>query len=522
MAQLAQVTVAPVGAAAAATASARAITRRSTRIPVVLPRLGDARLHVAAVVVTLHVLGQVGLGFHVSVPQILAAILTCAAIQVAVTLRTTGALVWPASAMLTGSGVALILRVPTTPVGDHWTFHRWWVFAGVAALSLATKFVVRRDGTHVFNPSNLGLVAAFLALGSMRAEPLDFWWAPTLEPAMLAAYGVILGGGTLITHRLGLLRMAAAFWVTFAAGMGVVAASGHCFTARWSFAPVCGVDQWRAVALSPEVLIFLFFMITDPRTVPAEPAARTRFGVLVAAVAVLVMAPQTTEFATKVALLGALTVTSAARPLLERPALRTLRRPAVAAAAVLVALGAWAGGRSAVGVVSQDPELAGGRAASRIDPATFPSISVDQGVLDWNHEISGEGARAIVLTLAENLDLEARALLGRDPALLEAIAHGDRLDDLRARLRAAETSGTTTVQRHDLDRVRVALLVPFGRQDGLSLGMVSAGTRTTQTYAPDGTLVGSRSEPFETTFAMRRATGARWMIVAELPADTAG
>jgi hypothetical protein len=244
--------------------------------------------------------------------------------------------------------------------------------------------------------------------------------------------------------------------------------------------------------------------------------------VLVAAVAVLLMAPQTTEFATKVALLGALTVTSAARPLLERPALRTLRRPAVAVAAVLVALGAWAGGRSAVGVVSQDPELAGGRAASRIDPATFPSISVDQGVLDWNHEISGEGARAIVLTLAENLDLEARALLGRDPALLEAIAHGDRLDDLRARLRAAETSGTTTVQRHDLDRVRVALLVPFGRQDGLSLGMVSAGTRTTQTYAPDGTLVGSRSEPFETTFAMRRATGARWMIVAELPADAAG
>jgi hypothetical protein len=64
--------------------------------------------------------------------------------------------------------------------------------------------------------------------------------------------------------------------------------------------------------------------------------------------------------------------------------------------------------------------------------------------------------------------------------------------------------------------------VPFGRQDGLSLGMVSSGTRTTETYAPDGTLVRSESAPFATTFAMRRATGARWMIVAELPADVAG
>ena len=523
---MAQAVVAPrdafgTGGLVAPPPPTRAISLGATRIPVVLPRLADSRLHVAAVVVTLHTLGQVGLGFHVSVPQILAAILTCAVIQVAVTFRRTGALVWPASAMLTGSGVALILRVPSTPVGDHWTFHRWWVFAGVAALSLATKFVVRRDGTHVFNPSNLGLVAAFLALGSMRAEPLDFWWAPLSNPAMVAAYGVILVGGTLITARLGLLATAAAFWSTFAAGWAVVAASGHCFTARWAFAPVCGVDQWRAVVVSPELLIFLFFMITDPRTVPADRASRVRFGALVAAVAVLLMAPQSTEFGTKVALLAGLTVMSAARPLLERRATRGWRTPAVAAAAALVAVGAWAGGSAARGVVADDPELAA-RSVQRIDPATFPEIVVDRGVLDWNHEISGAGARAIVLTLAENLDLESRALLERDPALLEAIAHGDRLDDLRARLRAAEATGTTTVQRHDIDRIRVALLVPFGRQDGLSLGMVSTGTRTTETYGPDGAILRSESAPFETTFAMRRATGARWMIVAELPADAAG
>ncbi|MEY4157512.1 MAG: hypothetical protein RL743_7, partial [Actinomycetota bacterium] len=156
----------------------RTVTIRGRAYPVVLPRLLDSRLHVAAIVITLHTLGQVGLGFHVSVPQILSAILTCAVMQVAITFYRTRSFVWPASAMLTGSGIALILRVPSTPVGDHWTFHHWWMFSGIAAFSLLTKFVIQRNGSHVFNPSNLGLVIAFIVLGSSRVEPLDFWWAP--------------------------------------------------------------------------------------------------------------------------------------------------------------------------------------------------------------------------------------------------------------------------------------------------------------------------------------------------------
>ena len=58
------------------------ISLGGARYPVVLPSRRDARLHVAAVIVTIHVLGQVDAGFQVSVPQILAAILTCAVIEV--------------------------------------------------------------------------------------------------------------------------------------------------------------------------------------------------------------------------------------------------------------------------------------------------------------------------------------------------------------------------------------------------------------------------------------------------------
>ena len=98
--------------------TSRTLTVGRSTYPLVLPSVRDPRLHVAAVIISVHVLGQVGLHFRVSVPQILAAILTTAIIEIVLTFRQTRSFVWPASAMLTGSGVALILRVvgtrPTT------------------------------------------------------------------------------------------------------------------------------------------------------------------------------------------------------------------------------------------------------------------------------------------------------------------------------------------------------------------------------------------------------------------------
>ncbi|HLO36779.1 MAG TPA: hypothetical protein VK194_11880, partial [Candidatus Deferrimicrobium sp.] len=297
--------------------TSRTLTIGGGTYPLVLPSIRDPRLHVAAVIISVHVLGQVGLHFRVSVPQILAAILTTAIIEVVLTFRQTRSFVWPASAMLTGSGVALILRVVGTPPDDPWNTSAWYVFAGVAGFSLLTKYVIRYRGSHVFNPSNIGLVVAFVLLGTSRVEPLDYWWAP-LNVWMIAAYVVITGGGLLITRRLRLLGLAASFWLALAASIGVLAGSGHCMTANWAFAPVCGVDFWRVIVTSPEVMIFLFFMITDPKTVPAGRVGRVVFGILVALASTLLMAPQVDEFGTKVGLLAGLVVLCGARPILDR------------------------------------------------------------------------------------------------------------------------------------------------------------------------------------------------------------
>ena len=296
----------------------RTLTLGGTTYPVFLPSLRDSRLHVAAVIITIHVLGQVRLRFQVSVPQILAAILTCAIIEVAMTFRRSRSFVWPASAMLDRQRRrADPARSRDAASNDHWSTYRWYVFAGVAGFSLLTKYVIRYRGSHVFNPSNVGLVVAFIVFGSTRVEPLDFWWAP-LKAWMIAAYAVILVGGLLITARLRLLAVAATFWLALAAGVGLLAASGHCMTARWAFAPVCGFDFWRVIVTSPEVLIFMLFMITDPKTLPAGRVGRVhvrrprRRGQHAAD------GGQTNEFGTKVALLAGLVVVCAARPMLDR------------------------------------------------------------------------------------------------------------------------------------------------------------------------------------------------------------
>jgi len=529
--------------------TARTLTLGRTSYPLVLPSIRDPRLHVAAVIITVHVLGQVGLHFRVSVPQILAAILTAAVIEVALTFRTSRAFVWPASAMLTGSGVALILRVVGTPPDDPWNTDAWYVFAAVAAFSLLTKYVIRHRGSHVFNPSNIGLVLTFVVLGSTRVEPLDFWWGP-LNAWMIAAYAVIIGGGLLITRRLHLLALAATFWVALAIGLGILAASGHCMTANWAFAPVCGVDYWRVIVTSPELMIFLFFMITDPRTVPGGQVGRVVFGALVAAISTLLMAPQTDEWGTKVGLLAGLVVLCAARPVLDRvlpeprSAADDLRRFAsrvavgggagagilrgglrvglIGAAVLLLGAGIVVAGSPARGLVVPDMTEALAAVPHQIDPATLPAITVGQDVMDWDHEIAGPGMPEVVQTLAENLELENQALLRKDAGILTAVDHGDRLKELQARLQDAVQTGRTVVDHYQFDSMHVRLVVPFGVQTGLSLGFDSRGTLIEETYDASGALRARRSSPFALSFIVRRATGGRWLDVAVLPIPAGG
>jgi hypothetical protein len=304
----------------------RAIGFGKHRYPLLLPRWRDPRLHLAATVISLQVLGQTVLGFDLSIAQILLCLGTCGVLELGITFWERRVVAWPASALLTGNGVAFILRVPGTEHGDWWSTRGWPIFVSVSALSLVSKYLITYRGRHLFNPSNLGLVVCFLLLGPLQADPQDLWWGP-ISPAVVAALVVIALGGVGVTWRQGLLGAAAGFYVTFAVGTGALAASGHCMTARWSAVPVCDGSYWWVLVSSPEILVFTLFMITDPQTIPAGRVGRIVHGVGVGVVATLLVAPQRTEYATKVAILAALVVVCAAGPLIARlsPALGSRR-----------------------------------------------------------------------------------------------------------------------------------------------------------------------------------------------------
>jgi hypothetical protein len=256
------------------------------------------------------------------------------------------------------------------------------------------------------------------------------------------------------------------------------------------------------------------------------------------------MAPQTDEFGTKVGLLAGLVLVCAVRPFIERlvpepksaadqlrafgrrlislgdPAAGVARRAAGAGLALVlvVALGTAVvlAGTPARGVVVDTSDILG-RVPVQIDPETLPPVTVDPRVTDFLPNLGGPDLQAVIMTMAENLELENQALLRHDPVLLTAVDHGDRLVEMKAALGAAVTSGRTTVRRYLFDSINVSLLIPFGQQDGFSLGMQGKGTVTEATYDAAGTLLSEQSVPFDLTFAVRRATGARWLNVSVAP-----
>jgi hypothetical protein len=364
--------------------SSLAIDVRGTRYPVVLPTVRDPRLHLAAVIVSLQILGQIAFAFRLSVAQILISLGACAVPEVAIVCRRQGVLMWPASALVTGNGVAFVLRVPGTQHGDWWSTRGWWIFAATAAVSLLSKHVVRVRGSHVFNPSNIGLVLCFLALGSSRAEPLDFWWGP-MSTWMALALAIIVVGGLAILSRLRLLEIAVSFWAAFAAALGVLAATGHWMTARWHLGPIAGLDFWRTLVTSPEILVFLFFMITDPKTIPGGRRERAAYAVAVGLLAALLIAPARTEYWSKVAVLGALTLACAARSVAGLLGARLPRRPQRLLPAAACGLVVYFGGLVAMGIAAPAVPAAlashGNRYAAPLPPITIlPSRGVDSAL----------------------------------------------------------------------------------------------------------------------------------------------
>jgi len=312
---------------------------------------------------------------------------------------------------------------------------------------------------------------------------------------------------------------------------------------------VCGAHFWWVIVFSPEILIFLFFMITDPKTTPAGRVARVVFGIAVAMVCTLLIAPQTTEFGAKVALLSGLVVLCVARLFFERflPAPgserdhlgtfaraggdgeryltpgRALGRGAIVGATVVVVgatvVVAGAPARESLITAStsaaSDPDAPPQPDVPHVDTSTLPQVTVDPDVTDRG-DLSQADAQAVALTLAENLEVEAQALRGGERSLLSAVDDGQRLTMLQQRVDDVIETGRAVVPHYTFDELHVVLIHSAG-QSGLSLGFEATGTVEEVAYGVDGSERSRATSPFARTFVLSRPTGARWLLVDTQP-----
>ena len=155
--------------------------------------------------------------------------------------------VWPhpASAYITGISVGILVRSPFL-----------WPFFLTSFISILTKYVLRYRGRHLWNPSNFG-VSAVLLLAPDTVSLLSVQWGNAVAPM-----AVIWLLGSVIVWRVGRLHISATYAASFLV-FGAVRAA------------LTGVPWITAVApiTGPMYQLFIFFMVTDPKT-----TVRTRRG----------------------------------------------------------------------------------------------------------------------------------------------------------------------------------------------------------------------------------------------------
>lgn len=160
------------------------------------------------------------------------------------------------SAAITCFGLALLLRADSL-----------WVHPLAAVLALSAKFTLRIRAKHLFNPANLGVIAAVMLLPGAWISPGQ--WGSDLA---LAAWFIALGG--LVASR---AQRADTSWIFLAAYLGLIG--------LWTLWLGKSLDSWLHHLQNGALLLFAFFMVSDPMTTPDRRSARILHAVCVAALA---------------------------------------------------------------------------------------------------------------------------------------------------------------------------------------------------------------------------------------------
>lgn len=159
------------------------------------------------------------------------------------------------SALITSLGLCLLLRC---------NYPATMLLAG--SLAIASKFACCYGKKHFFNPANFGIIAALLLSEDAWISPGQWgtdWWCLLL---FVGLAGMVLG-------RVGRWETSAIFLLTYA---GLTATRQ--LWLGWSS------DIFFHQLASGSLLLFAFFMLTDPRSIPNAALARMVWAAAIALV----------------------------------------------------------------------------------------------------------------------------------------------------------------------------------------------------------------------------------------------
>jgi len=161
------------------------------------------------------------------------------------------------SAIVTCCGLSLLLRSDTM-----------WAHPLAATLAMSSKFVLRIRGKHLYNPANFGVIAAITLIPGTWVSPGQ--WGNDLA---LAVWLLMLG--TIVTTRVRRLDVS---WVFLGALLGLVALRITLLGQSWAI-------WWHQLG-NGALLLFAFFMISDPMTIPNRRGPRIAYALIIALAAI--------------------------------------------------------------------------------------------------------------------------------------------------------------------------------------------------------------------------------------------
>lgn len=214
--------------------------------------MADPRNYQIAVLSTFLIVGKLSLGFgyRMDIGAIIigSALLTQALLFDRASLK---------SALISSLSLMLLLRT-----------HSLALAALAGFIAIVGKRILRTPkGGHLFNPSAFSLVVMSLSFDGAWLTPGQ-WGAMGLSALALA------GAGLVVVSRAKRLDTAVSFFVAYAA----IILSRALWLGDPLSIPLHGLQNGA-------LIVFAFFMITDPKTTPNTRSTRVAFGILVAVVA---------------------------------------------------------------------------------------------------------------------------------------------------------------------------------------------------------------------------------------------